>query len=168
MPATACDIVNIHSKTSVTTVGNTTTEANLVSFTIPKTAFNNVGKNVRFRVWGQCDASLTPKTLRVRTYLNNVVLLDTGAGAAIGGASILWWLLGDVTTITTGSTGTVEAAAYYRNPVAGDAFMGTTAPVTINLTTSGPQFKVTAEWSLAEAANTISARLALGDLGGLI
>lgn len=156
----------IFTKTSTTTVGNTTTETSVVgsgvgTVTLPAN-FLKVGKTLRFTAWGYITAdglaNLTPKIKLGST------VIDTGSAAPTMPAiatAIVWKFEALCTCYTTGASGTLWTQGqftFYLN--AGTVVQGFSREnlSTVTLDTTAQQVAdMTMQWGgSASATNTLT------------
>lgn len=163
------------SKTSPTSFSDTTTETTLASEVLKSGIINEVGRNVRLRAYGLVGTAAVGVgdfTFRVK-YGSTTVASGTFT-MADNLTDKLWILECDITTITTGAPGTVEAqgAATFvfssggsTNVIlallnTGTVSVDTTGAVTVSIT---GQFV-----SSADPDNICSCRLFQADVGGRV
>jgi hypothetical protein len=158
----------VFSGTADKTVANTTTETSLIptgvgSATLAANSFS-VGKVLKIRLAGKYSSKGAPAgniTLKIK--LGSTVVNASAAHAVDAGETDQFWRMDlCLTCRTTGATGTVigQAAWEHAAVAAGNtgmeiASMIATAAVTINTTTS-LAVDATAQWSTADASNTIT------------
>ena len=152
-------------QTADKTVANTVTETSLVgtgvgTVTFPANFFT-AGKMARFRLSGKFGSHSAAPTLTLKTKLGSTTLATSAAASIPASLTDMGWTIdGDITCRTTGASGTVVITgaftfgdtsffSYYTGLV------NSTAAVTID-TTASQAFDVTATWSGANAANTIT------------
>jgi hypothetical protein len=150
---------------SVTTVANTVTETVVATYTCPANKMK-AGRLIRIAVNGVYGTTTGSQILEMRVRWGGVagVILATN-GAQIQNASMTnrgWELTCNVVCVTAGATGTFECQGWFRPSISATAFRGedleNTATVTVD-TTAIKDLVVTVQWTTANAANTISARM---------
>jgi hypothetical protein len=157
----------VYANTSAgTAVSNTTTETNLLSgYTI---AANDCvpGRTYRVTAKGIYGTAGTAPTLNIKLKLGTTVLATTGATTTKASTTNRQWMLSaDVICITTGASGSVEAAGSFVYTTAANAAassdvhweMANTATVTVD-TTTAQALTISAQWGTANASNTITVR----------
>jgi hypothetical protein len=145
------------------TVANTVTETTLISTLIGTATFDanllKIGRTVRVTAWGLLGTTGTP-TLRIRTKIGSVTNGDTGAVTMASVTARVWKLELEIACRAIGASGTIQSTGrFFYMPAA-----TTTAPNFWELgagsntldTTATALINITAEWSAADAANTIS------------
>jgi len=152
--------------TASATVANSTSETSLLgTITGGKTLAAGslvVGKSLRVRAWGVLSSTGNPN-LTVRVKLGSTVVATTGAVAQVGTPSQAGWELdGILTCRTTGASGSVFAQGCFRYG-ANLVPLAATAAVTVD-TTAAQVLDATAQWSVADAGNTMTATNALFEL----
>lgn len=155
----------VFTQTATGTIGNSTTETAIDSTgagtkTLPANFFV-AGKTARFSAKGYFSSDGATPTIRLRLKFGSITVIDFSAAvatAAMGAA--VWTAEGFLTCRTTGVTGTVfgQGDLRYGDTAAGTAYLagtGASSPVTID-TTASQAVSLTAQWSAAAAANSIS------------
>lgn len=155
----------LYSNTSVP-VGNT------VNTSIAETAFTSsiaipsgrltVGNVIRIKLWGVYGTNVVAPTLTGKIKLGSTTLLNTGALTTIAGVTnVGWFAEAEFIVISTGASGTIEVQGYAEFATAATTGLSVnipnTAPITVD-TTGNPVLTITVQWSLSNAANTISLR----------
>ncbi|MBV9080112.1 MAG: hypothetical protein JO102_03215 [Elusimicrobia bacterium] len=140
------------------------------SLAMPAGPLNLRGTVVRTRLSGRYSTSGTSGlTLRIRMYLNAIgaanLLYDTGAVVVAARTNEPWRLDTQLMVYITGTSGVLvnsEGTGFLENTALSlnRGLAGTTA--TLDLT-AAPTIVVTAQWSLAEAADTINIQTATLD-----
>lgn len=150
--------------TASVTVGNTGTETSLMptgkgSLTIPAN-FLIPGKTVRLKLKGYYSTTTVPGNVTANFKLAGTTVVTTGADAAVGSLTNLFWEAEvDVTCFTAGSSGTVWVQGRVMLEIAalGSDLNGmTNTSVTTVNTTTGLAIDFTWTWATANAANTIT------------
>lgn len=150
--------------TSTVTVGNTGTETSLMptgkgSTTIPA-KYLIPGKTVRLKMKGYYSTTTVPGNVTANFKLGGTTVVTTGADAAVGSLSNLFWEVEvDVTCFTTGSSGTawIQGRVILEITALGCDVNGmtNTSITTIN-TTTGLAVDFTWTWGTSNASNTIT------------
>lgn len=148
-----------------------TTKTALDSHAMDSGIVSGVGRNLHMRAWGLLTTSVTPVTYNVTVEYGTTVLCQTGAFTPTALlTNMAWELWCEITTITSGAPGTVEAqgifdyysAATTLNPQT----MSNTA--TVSVTNTGvvtPRIAIT--FGGSTAGNSITIRTDLWEAGGL-
>lgn len=148
-------------QTSTVTIANTTTETTLVGSGVGSliVAANSLSpaSTLSCVAMGPHSASGSP-TIRIRAYLNAIVILDTGVVTAGTSTNELWEFRGVMACRSTGISGTVMAEGFYLESAGSTKMFGmvNSSPITID-TTINQTFGVTVQWGTADPSNTISA-----------
>ena len=146
------------------TVANTVTETTLFSTLIGTATLDanllKIGRMVRVTAWGVLGTTGTP-TLRIRTKIGAVTNGDSGAVTMATVTGRLWKLELEIACRAVGATGTIQSQARFfympaATTVAANFWELGTGSNTLD-TTAANALNITAEWSVADAANTISA-----------
>lgn len=155
----------LFTSTASATVANTAVETSLIgsgvgSLTLPANFFS-AGTSLRVSVAGVFGTKATPGTIRIRLKLGSTVILDTGAVTPADSITNEEWQLQTLITCrTAGATGTVIANATVPHGDGSTAAlfgwrMVNTSTITVD-TTATQTVAMTALWSTADTANTIS------------
>lgn len=144
------------------TVANDSTQGNFTS-TYSIAANDCVpGRVYRVTARGVFSTAATAPTVVMRVKVGFTAIISSPAQAM--GASMVnrqWELTADVICQTAGTSGTIEAAGTFRRHTGASASvnaeMSNTAPVTID-TTITQAIRISAQWSVADPANTITMR----------
>lgn len=167
----AGDIGALFTQTVDATVANTAAETGLLSAgrgskTMPA-GLMEVGTVIRLSLAGHISTTGTPD-INYRVKLNGVELASTGNQTLAGISAVGWRLFLNITCRTTGASGTVVASGFIRQ---GASLFGLVKTTTTTIdTTIGQLVEVTADWSAADAANTITCQEAVIEhisVGGL-
>lgn len=147
-------------KVSTTTVGNTTAETSVFSFTIPANPAQ--GAVHRMKVWGTYDNSAVAANFTLRGKIGGTQITAVTVGTPAGAQTFSGWEIEvEVVVATTGVSGT------WRGKLSGtksDSASGT-GPLlavpggtgTVKDTTIAQVLEVTVQWSAANAANVVRA-----------
>jgi hypothetical protein len=136
------------------TVANTTTETTLVpalglgEFKVPPDYWT-AGRTLRIKAFGSGGSTGTP-TLTFRVYIGATLVSTVTVSPTWTSAG--WTFECDLSCYATGLTGTIAAGASLVSPQQAGA-AGTT---TVDTTVSNPALNLTAQWSVADAANTLT------------
>lgn len=158
----------VYSSANTVTVANTTTETTIVgaspsagTLTLPA-GILKVGTVVRFKARGYYSSlGLAAGTLTLRIKFGSTTFLASSAvSLLLGSSNDLWELEGNLNLYTTGASGTFRSlgkfdlwkdstGGYSTNPIVNTSVQSvdTTVSNTIN---------ITAQWSVANASNTIT------------
>lgn len=160
-------LCTLFQQTASVTVGNTAAETTLVgsgvgSVTLPANFFI-VGRTLRVRAAGVISTAAGPGTLNIRIKFGATTIVTTGDVTPVASLSSRRWELQNLITCrTTGATGTVIASGDFgvmptaQGSIARWEAMTGTSTVTID-TTATQACSVTADWSAAAAADTLTA-----------
>lgn len=150
----------IFTQTATGTAANTTSETTISStgtgtLTLPADFFT-VGKKIRLTGFGIHSGTASPN-LTIKIKFGSTVILTTGAVATGNSTNEGFNIAADITCRSTGVSGTVMSGGnYIENATTPRSFgMVNTGTVTVNTTVS-QAITVTAQWSVANASNTIS------------
>jgi hypothetical protein len=167
---------------SATTATNPSSEAQLKQLSLPAAALNVANRHVKVFATGRyTTASAQTPTLRFRVYLCTVsgcgsgtvlTLADFTTAATTASITNSWSIEGDLGTISTGASGTLEAKFWQQ------VQLGTAADLTpetrltqtnaassaIDLT-AALFLRITVLMSSSNASNTVTARMAYASLG---
>lgn len=143
-----------------TAIANTAAETN---FSLTKTINVKdwkVGKAFRWEAWGKLSNVPGAVSLTIRSKFGSTVLRSTGAVALLGSSTNLGWVASGIIVLrTSGATGTVSTQLRLELDNAVSASDTVVIPsngtVTIDTTTANT-FQLSAEWSVADAGNTIT------------
>lgn len=154
-------------KTSTTTISNTTTETVLHSFTIPGSDAS-AGSVYAIKATGTMDWTTGSPTLTLRARLGGIsgaviatcVLTCTASAST---AAPAWSADADVVCITTGGSGTWRGTIRALGQIVSGGFTAAANPATTGApaaavtqsTTATADLVITAQWSAANAANTV-------------
>jgi hypothetical protein len=150
--------------TASVTVGNTGTETSLMpagigSLTIPAN-FLIPGKTLRVKLKGYYSTTTVPGNVTANFKLGGTTVVTTGADAAVGSLTNLFWEAEvDVTCVTVGSSGTawIQGKVLLEVAALGCDVNGMTNTTTTTLnTTTGLAIDFTWTWGTANASNTIT------------
>jgi len=150
----------LFTQTATGTAANTVSETTITStgvgtLTLP-TDFLLAGKTIKITGHGIHSASGSP-SITIKVKLGSTVVLTTGSVATGNTTNEEWEIAALITCRTAGSSGTVFAqGCYIENASTPRSFgMANTSATTINTTTS-QALTITAQWTAANVANTIS------------
>lgn len=145
---------------------------NTVNTSIAETAFTSsiaipsgrltVGNVIRIKLWGVYGTNVVAPTLTGKIKLGSTTLLNTGALTTIAGVTnVGWFAEAEFIVVSIGASGTIEVQGYAEFATAATTGLSVnipnTAPITVD-TTGNPILTVTVQWSLSNAANTITLR----------
>lgn len=74
----------IHRNTTLVTVTSTTAETDIMNYTIPAGTMTTNGEMIRFRIWADHRNIGGSRNLRMRWYVDGVLVLDSGAVLSYG------------------------------------------------------------------------------------
>lgn len=145
-------VENVNSTT--VTVANTTTETDLMTFTLPA---NELAAGQVLRVWAHGTAASTgTPALTVKFKDGTTIWGNTGPAATT--ATNEWNVLFTIICVTAGAGGTAEAQGGFNGDLYGGlTYSRNTATFAFDTTVSHT-IKLTATWSVANAANTTTQR----------
>lgn len=167
--------IGVNALTTATTVSAATvgtTKTALDSIALPSGILATVGRNLHMRAKGTITTSGTPVTYNITVEYGTTVLCSTGAFTPTASLTNMAWRLEcDVTTITSGAPGSVEAqGVFFYDPTRSSENiqdMGNTAVVSItNTGVVTPRIAVT--FGGNTAGNTITIRTDVWSVGGLV
>lgn len=154
-------------KTSTTTVSNTTTETVLHSFTIPGSDAS-AGSVYAIKATGTMDWTTGSPTVTFRVRLGGIggaVIAScvVACTASASTAAPAWSVEGDIVCITTGGSGTWRGTIRALGGIVSGGFTAAANPATTGApaaavtqsTTATADLVITAQWSAANAANTV-------------
>ena len=155
----------LKSKVNTTTLANSVAETSLFSsaYTFPANYFV-AGKSSRITLYGYRSKSGALATLQLKVKLGGTTILDTGAVTQPNITNEMFKLTGLITCRTTGAPGTFfsQGDVIVSSGALGNQYSPMRNTATASITTTGTlTLDVTAQWSVASLANTLSATNAL-------
>jgi hypothetical protein len=153
----------VSSSTTTSAVANTTAETNFSqNYSLPANSFQ-AGEVVRVTARGIYSTTGAAPTLTLNVKFGSTVLATTAAQATNANLTNLGWEIRfDAICLVTGAAGSVEAQGMFTRALSGNTTvehwdMENTAPIAVD-TTGAQTVQVSAQWSAANASNTISLR----------
>jgi hypothetical protein len=169
-----CGVKTQTSVQATDTIGNTTTATLFgTSYTIPIGLMNAVGRRLDLEAWGVYGTDTTGASLTVALVYGSTTIATTGLKTLTyqGASNAGWFGKFSLATITTGTTGTVEAqgaVVFGTSTLAADwLFARNAAPVTVGASAS-VNLGLQVAWGTAGITNSITQRLLLVNQGGAI
>ena len=131
---------------------NTTTAADLFSYTIPANTLE-VGQIVRIKAFATCTSTNSSDTLTPILKFGGTAIA-TGAALDVANNDIVWtWA--DVHVTKVGSSGTMEAFGSIRTDALGAVHVIAATSLTSMDTTGGLAVALNVDWSVANAGNIV-------------
>lgn len=171
------------SNTTASTATNPNTEQQLSELTLTAGALNSAGKIVRYHSSGRytTNAGQTP-TLRFRVYLCTVsgcgsgtvvTLMDFTTAATTASTTNSWRLVGDIGTLATGASGTLETRFWEQVQLGAagnltpETRLDQTNAASSAISLTGVLYvRTTVLMSTADAGNSVTRRISYVDGGG--
>lgn len=157
----ACIGGAVKTLTTAQTISNTASETSFTSgYAIPANSCLP-GRVYRLMAEGTYNTAATAPNITSRVYAGTTSLMSATVASTVSMTNRLWTLKADVTCLTTGTSGTVEAIGYFDRNTSASGYsrndMVNTAAVTLNTTVS-QNFTIAFTFNTASASNSITLR----------
>lgn len=153
------DTRSLFTQTNSTAVANTITETSFLgggvgTATLPANFFV-AGKTIKIKAYGFHSSTGSP-TLTIKVKLGSTVILTTGAHTMHNDTNEMFEVEAMITCRTTGGSGTVFGQGSFSDYGTGGRISMVNTAATTVATNSSQTITITAQWSVANAGNTIT------------